>query len=68
MQFEIFSNFMESEDSVEMVFYYQTSTEEGMMPHQVQVRTLPVMIKKLSTIYHHMKGKNFNDRLVLSPH
>ena len=46
MQFEIFSSMMD--DDKETVFYYQSSPAEdgGVMPHHVQVRTLPDTIKK----------------------
>ena len=72
MEFDFFSNLIKQTET-ETVFYYQSSTEEqrteqGMMPHHVQVKTLPEMITKLSAIYHQYRGKNFNDRLVLSPH
>ena len=43
------------------------SKEKGGPPH-VEVQLLKAAIKQLNVSYGHIRGKSFNDRLVLSPH
>ena len=66
MEFDIFADLMKNDK--ETIFFYQASTDEGMMPHQVHVKSLPETIKNLTKMHHGMRGKNYNDRIVLSPH
>ena len=51
----------------EMAFMYKMPKEKGGPPH-VEVLLLTAAIKQLNLSYGHIRGKNFNDRLVLSPH
>ena len=54
-------------DQEEMAFMYKMPKEKGGPPH-VEVQLLPAAIKQLNLSYGHIRGKSYDDRLVLSTH
>ena len=64
-QWKPFTELMADQDE-EILFFYQPTNEENLP--MVQLKTMPDAFKRLMHTYAQLKGKQYNDKLVLSPH
>ena len=68
-EIEAFKELFNDNDNETIFLYSSPQDDQGnTMNCEVKVTTLKETNKKLNHVYHSMRGKSYNDRLVFSPH
>ncbi len=70
-RFAPLADLFKDKDEEEIMFLYQLSPEadhQASLPCSVQLKTVPDAVKRLMQSYAQLRGKQYNDRLVFSPH